>query len=149
MDKMKYIEERNYPKYTDKNSKTLFKGTPTAHPTIIIRTEILKKYQYDTSLFFSQDIDLWFRLISDGYSIENVNEPLLKYRITDETFLKRNYKKALAEFRIYCFYLIKLQGFSLMLIYPLLRFMLRLLPAKVIKRFYFSRKRHEVLWHFE
>jgi len=145
MNKIKYIGERKYPIYTNKYSKTLYKGTPIAHPTVIIKTEILKKYQYDSNLFFSQDIDLWFRLILDGYSIENIGEPLLKYRITENTFLKRNHVKALAEFKIYYYYLIKLHGFSYLLIFPLLRFVLRLLPIKMIKKMYFSEGRRRQL----
>ena len=139
--KMTYIGERSYPAYTNKKSKSLFKGTPVAHPTVIMRTEILKKYRYNTNTSANEDIDLWFRLISDGYTIENINEPLIKYRITDRTFLRRNYKKALNEFKIYFHNLIKLHGFSLLLIFPVLRFVSRLLPSIAIRKVYFSKKR--------
>lgn len=136
-----YIGERKYPDFINKHSKSLYKGTPIAHPTVIIRANILKKYQYNTSVLANEDIDLWFRLLIDGYSIENINEPLLKYRITDKTFFRRNYSKALNELKIYWQNLIKLHGFSLLLIFPLMRFISRLLPAHIIKRIYFSKKR--------
>ena len=135
---------RKYPVCTNKKSKSLFKGTPVAHPTVIIKTDVLKKYKYNTNTYTNEDIDLWFRLILDGYTIENIEEPLLKYRITDKTFLRRNYKKAFNEFKIYFYYLIKLYGFSLLLIFPLLRFVSRLLSPVVIKKMYFSKKRQEI-----
>ena len=140
-----YVCERKYPIYTNKKSKSLFKGTPIAHPTLIIKTEILKKYKYNTNTSSNEDIDLWFRLILDGYTIENINEPLIKYRITNRTFIRRNYKKAINEFKIYIYYLIKLNGFTLLLIFPILRFISRLLPSKVIKKMYFLRKRQKIL----
>ncbi|GHU17462.1 hypothetical protein FACS1894163_08380 [Spirochaetia bacterium] len=139
------IGERNYPAFIDGKSKYLFKGTPIAHPTVIIRTEILKKYLYNTDTSSNEDIDLWFRLLLDGYSIENINEPLIKYRITSKTFQRRNYKKALNEFKIYWHNLIKLHGISLLLIYPLVRFISRLLPAGIIKKLYLSKERLQII----
>jgi hypothetical protein len=142
---MHYFRERKYPVYTDKNSISLYKGTPIAHPSILIKTEILKKYQYNTAQPFNEDIELWFRLLADGYHIDNINEPLVKYRITDNTFKRRNYKKSFFEFKVYWKNLVNLHGFSPLLIYPLLRFISRLLPASLIKRLYFSKCRMKFL----
>jgi hypothetical protein len=136
-----YFRRRDYPCYIDKKSKSLYKGTPIAHPTVLIKTEILKKYKYNSLTPFSQDIELWFRLLLDGYHIDNINEPLLKFRIIDNTFLRRNYKKAIYEFKIYWTNLLKIHGFSLLLLYPLARFISRLLPAGLIKKIYFSKLR--------
>ena len=142
-----FIGERKYPVYTNKKSKSLFKGTPIAHPTLVIKTELLKKYKYNNNTFLNEDIDLWFRLLIDGYSLENINEPLIKYRITNKLFLRRNYRKALNEFEIYWINLIKLFGFSLLLIFPLLRFIIRLLPSSFIKRLYISRGIKKILFY--
>jgi hypothetical protein len=138
---VRYLRKREYPPYIDKNSKCLYRGTPLGHPTVLIKTDVLKKYGYDTSTRFSQDIELWFRLLSDGYHIENIKEPLLKFRITNSTFFRRNYKKALYELRVYWTNLVKLHGFSPLLLYPLARFVTRLLPAMVSKKIYFSNAR--------
>ena len=139
--KIKYSGVRNYPIHIDKKSKYLFTGTPLAHPTVIIRTEVLRKYRYNVNTSSNEDIDLWFRLVLDGYTINNLNDMLLKYRITDNTFSRRSYVKALGELKIYSNNLMKLCGFSYLFIFPLLRFISRLLPAKVIKRMYFSKRR--------
>jgi glycosyltransferase involved in cell wall biosynthesis len=136
-----YSQERKYPIYTDKNSKTIYKGTPVAHPSVMIKTDVLQKYRYITTTPYSQDIDLWFRLLRDGHRIDNINESLLRYRITDNTFLRRNYRKAFYEFKVYCANLIKLQGFSILLFYPLCRLISRLLPPLLIKKLYFSKRR--------
>jgi hypothetical protein len=138
---MQYFRERKYPVYIDKNSISLYKGTPIAHPTVLIKTEILKRYQYNTAMPFGEDIELWFRLLTDGYHIDNINEPLVKFRITDNTFLRRNYKKAFYELKIYWTNLFKIHGFSLLLLYPLARFVSRLLPSVLIKKIYFSKLR--------
>jgi hypothetical protein len=79
--------------------------------------------------------------LADGYFIENIDEPLVKYRITDKTFIRRNYKKALNELKIYWRHLIKLRGFSLLLIFPLIRFISRLLSVGIIKKIYLSERR--------
>jgi hypothetical protein len=142
---MIYSQIRNYPTVIDKNSKFLYKGTPVAHPSVLIKTDILKKYQYNTKIFLNEDIDLWFRLLIDGYCIANINEPLVKYRITDNTFLRRDFKKAVYELRVYWKNLVKLHGFSLLLLYPLTRFISRLLPYGLIKKIYFSKSRIKFL----
>lgn len=138
---MIYSRERNYPSYIDKNSSVLYRGTPLAHPSVMIKTSVLRAYKYNTSQAYSQDIELWFRLLRDNYHIENINEPLLKYRITDNTFHRRNFKKALYEFKIYWKNLYLLHGLSVLLLFPLARFVSRLLPVWVIKKLYFSNLR--------
>jgi hypothetical protein len=141
---MTYLKERNYPVYIDKDSKSLYKGTPVAHPTVFIKAEVLKKYKYDTTISTNEDIDLWFRILSDGHSIVNINEPLIKYRITDKTFSRRSYTKAFYEFKTYWKNLVRLHGFSPLLVYPIARFISRLLPSALIKKLYFSKSREKV-----
>ena len=141
-DKKKYdLGEKRYPSIINKKTISLYKGSPIAHPTVVIKKEILEKYKYNIHVSSNEDIDLWFRLILDGYTIENINETLLKYRFTDKTFQRRNYRKSFNEFNIYWKYLIKLFGFSIMLIFPLFRFMFRLLPACCIKQIYIIRNK--------
>jgi len=138
------IGEKHYPLFINKKSKILFKGIPIAHPTVVIKTELLRKYKYNTNVYLNEDVDLWFRLLLDGYTIENINEPLLKYRFTENTFLRRNYKKLLNELKLCNYYLIKFNGFSLLLVFPLFRFFIRLLPTKIIKIIYFSNIRQNI-----
>jgi hypothetical protein len=142
---MTYLRERAYPLHIDKDSKSLYRGTPVAHPTIMAKTEVLRKYQYNTTVSSNEDIDLWFRLLADGYEIENIDEPLVKYRITENFFLRRSFRKAVNELKIYWRNLVRLHGFSPFLIYPIVRFFLRLQPSWIIRKLYFSRIRMKVI----
>ena len=51
-----------------------------AHPSIMIRSDILKKLKYNSRQVNIEDYDLWLRLLSRGYVIDKINEPLLLYR---------------------------------------------------------------------
>ncbi|MFA6922779.1 MAG: glycosyltransferase [Bacteroidales bacterium] len=57
------------------------KANCIAHPTVLIRKEILIEYKYSEKPYFSQDWDLWLRLISDKKKIAKLDEVLLKYRV--------------------------------------------------------------------
>ena len=136
---------RIYPEIVNKTSKCLYKGTPLGHPTLMIKTEILKKYKYSENTSMNEDIDLWFRLIKDGYTVHNIQEPLLNFRITDGTFKRRSKEKAWNEFKIYFSNLLSLFGFSPKLIFPFTRLLTRFLPYSVNKKLYFSDLRTKVL----
>ena len=136
---------RLYPEFVDKTSKCLYKGTPLGHPTLMMKTEILKRYKYSENTSMNEDIDLWFRLIKDGYTIHNIQEPLLNFRITDGTFKRRSIKKAWNEFKIYFSNLMSLFGFSSKLVFPIARFLTRFLPYSINKKLYFSDLRTKVL----
>lgn len=132
---------RLYPKVTTRQNTILYKGTPIAHPTVMIKTSVLKKFLYNTDTKCNEDIELWFRLLKDDIVFFTLQEPLLRFRITDTTLERRSKVKAWNEFYIYFSSLIKLNGFSIRLIFPLLRFFTRLLPTRVIKFLYFSNMR--------
>lgn len=52
-----------------------------AHPTAMGKTVIFKKYGYRYNQKYSEDYDLWLRLLTDGLRLEKLNEPLLLHRI--------------------------------------------------------------------
>ena len=139
-----FRKNRFYPEYVDCKTKSLYKGTPLGHPTVMMKTDLLKKYKYSENTNMNEDIDLWFRLLKDGHVIHNIQEPLLNFRITDGTFKRRSIKKAFSEFRIYWNNLIKLFGLSPLLIYPLARLFVRFLPYRLNKKLYFSGARNKL-----
>jgi glycosyltransferase involved in cell wall biosynthesis len=51
-----------------------------AHPTVMIRSEILKKLKYKSYQKNMEDYDLWLRMLNRGYLIGKINESLLLYR---------------------------------------------------------------------
>ena len=62
-----------------------------AHPTVMGRTALFKKYGYRYNQKYSEDYDLWLRILADGLCIEKLEEPLLLHRIlpTSETRFKK------------------------------------------------------------
>lgn len=62
-----------------------------AHPTVMGKASVFKKYKYQPDLTgeykyvhnqkYSEDYDLWLRLAADGVIIEKLVEPLLLYRV--------------------------------------------------------------------
>ena len=56
-------------------------------------SDILKKLKYNPRQVNIEDYDLWLRLLSRGYIIEKINEPLLLYRIHDKSVTNLYLKK--------------------------------------------------------
>lgn len=52
-----------------------------AHPTVMLRANVLKKYKYNEQQKHSQDWDLWLRFFADGLLIEKMTEVVLQYRV--------------------------------------------------------------------
>jgi glycosyltransferase involved in cell wall biosynthesis len=63
----------------------LFFGNNICHPSVMInkRMWVENGIEYDPSFVFSQDFDLWTRII-DKFKIHNLREPLLIYRVKKE-----------------------------------------------------------------
>lgn len=136
-----FRRNRLYPQIVTKSSKSLFKGTPLGHPTIMMKTSLLKEFLYSESTTMCEDIELWFRLIRNDHIIHNLQEPLLNFRITDGTFKRRSLSKAFSEFKIYFSNLFSLFGLNILLLYPIARLFVRFLPYRLNKKLYFSNAR--------
>ena len=64
---------------------------PLAHPTIMMRREVVDMgYRYDETLRMSEDLDLWLRLMNDGYKLANIPETVLNYRVMGNFLEKRS-----------------------------------------------------------
>ena len=64
-----------------------------AHPTIMIRADVLKQFKYAPSQVNIEDYDLWLRLLSHGHQFAKINEPLLLYRIHGNSITNLYLKK--------------------------------------------------------
>lgn len=64
-----------------------------AHPSIMIRAQIMKRFNYIEARVPSEDYDLWLRLIAAGYKIHKIDEPLLLYRVHDAS-ITQSYNKS-------------------------------------------------------
>lgn len=56
-------------------------GSPFMHPTIMFRRSVIVKMGgYAADMLAGEDYDLWCRLTAAGYRLDNLPQPLLRYR---------------------------------------------------------------------
>ena len=73
--------------------KAMLNQNCIAHPTVMIRSEIIKKMKYKMYQKNIEDYDLWLRILSRGYKIAKLDAPLLLYRIHDASITTIHLKK--------------------------------------------------------
>lgn len=56
---------------------------PFAHPTVMMRTALVRQLRYDAAWEKAEDYDLWERAAHAGWKMANVLEVLLLYRVHD------------------------------------------------------------------
>lgn len=89
----------NYPFFFEKigiKSIINFKLSPIIDPSSMFNREVFIKhglYSLDERFRTAQDFELWCRLLNHGYSIKNILEPLIKYRINLKGVTKTKYKE--------------------------------------------------------
>lgn len=66
----------------DKRIKSVLPYTSCfVHPSVLMRTDVVKRNKGYRNFRQSQDYDLWLRLLSDGCKFYNIDKPLIRYRI--------------------------------------------------------------------
>ena len=60
-----------------------------AHPTIMIRRTVARKYLYSRDQDGSEDYDLWLRLAADNLPLHKLPRPLLRYRLNPASVTAR------------------------------------------------------------
>jgi glycosyltransferase involved in cell wall biosynthesis len=64
--------------------------SPLVHPTAFVRRRPFEAgYRYRVDLLKAQDYDLWSRLMVDGYAFDNLQIPLLRYRVSAQMHQRR------------------------------------------------------------
>ncbi|MFC1509550.1 glycosyltransferase family 2 protein [Candidatus Omnitrophota bacterium] len=68
----------------------LFSGFILIHPSVIFRKDaVIKAGRFNESLSFSEDFELWTRLLLKGHRIVNIPEYLIRYRCHRESSSKQ------------------------------------------------------------
>ncbi len=77
----------------------LFVANPILHPGVIAKAEVMKKFNYDTTLTCTEDLELWTTMAMENQKIEILPECLLIYRLHDKqitsTTLQRQHTEVL------------------------------------------------------
>ena len=72
---------------------------PILHPGVIAKSEVMKKFNYDTTLTCTEDLQLWTKMVMEKQKIEILPECLLIYRLHDKqitsTTLERQHTEVL------------------------------------------------------
>ncbi|HII59462.1 TPA: glycosyltransferase family 2 protein [Methanocaldococcus jannaschii] len=98
------LKEFKPEKYKFKEiKKYFFKEHLTVHPSMMVKSKILKKLKYDEKLIRSQDYDFWIRCIANDYKFDIIEEFLLKYRIPN----RDNYLSRIKKQKLYSYYTLK------------------------------------------
>ncbi len=85
------------------NKKSFLFTSPFAHPTIVMRKEVLKKlngYRVEKITRRLEDYDLFMRLYAKGYKGYNIQEFLYQFREDTDAFKRRAYKYRWDEVKI-------------------------------------------------
>lgn len=76
--------------HADANSirKFLVKNNCIAHPTVMVKSEVLLKYRYYVQQALSEDYDLWLRISADGGVIDKLAKTYVLHRILQSSFTR-------------------------------------------------------------
>lgn len=82
------------------NKKLLNYHNSMIHGTLIIKTEILKKYMYNEDYAYSQDFELYHRLIRNGYEISyDKNNTSYKLRVHSRSTSKTHKSEQIIQYK--------------------------------------------------
>ena len=133
---------RHYPPSNIEARKYIRKASPLAHPTEMFDNGLI----YDERFRTSQDIALWFDVLASGRKIANLSEVTIKFRRDGDVFKRRSRDKAKNELKIYLHGIKRLYGtFNPYYIFPIARFIFRMMPVGIVKAIYGSQIRSKFL----
>ncbi|WP_281863141.1 glycosyltransferase [Planomicrobium okeanokoites] len=62
---------------------------PIAHPSVMFKKSHVNSVGSYKDWFLNEDYYLWIRMMEKGFIFSNIDEPLVKMRINNETYLRR------------------------------------------------------------
>lgn len=133
-DEVGAIGEKHFALDTEAAKAVLYKTNPLAHPAVMLRRSIFESgISYNEEYRTSQDLALWFDIVSAGYQVANLDEVLLNFRRSTNMYKRRsNLKDSSLELKVHEKGIRKLYGFApIKSMYPIMRFVFRCLPSKI------------------
>jgi glycosyltransferase involved in cell wall biosynthesis len=133
---------RYYPENTEKAKSMIAMASPFAHPSVMFNRRVFDQgYRYNEKYRTSQDIDLWFVLLKNGFKFANIPIILIYFRVNADFANRRSTAKAFNEFKIYWRGVLDIFGWNWRLVFPVFRLVFRLSPKPLVKKLYFSNLR--------
>lgn len=140
---------RTYPTDPDKIRRYICKANPLVHSTVMIRRSMVfdSGMRYSEKHRTSQDLALWYECLAQGVKVSNLEDIILKFRRDDCTLVRRGKMSSRAdELAIYMTGIHKLYGpLSWRIIYPIARYMFRMLPTSLVRNLYSAEFRQRLL----
>ena len=117
--------------------KSIHKRVPVAHPTVCFRRPVLDRVKGYPTAGTNEDIALWFKCLKLGYRFDNVDERLLRFRISPNFWKRRSWGKAVSELTCYVRGIYSLKGYwTTDYVFPMLRFLVRIAPVSLARLAY-------------
>jgi glycosyltransferase involved in cell wall biosynthesis len=86
-----FIINRQYKIDHKSIRKSFLFTTGVAHPSVMVKIEVLKKFGfYNENFKFSEDLELWLRLLKNNCVFANLDELLVNYRVIDKGEARNN-----------------------------------------------------------
>lgn len=138
---------RSYPLTPEEACRYILKASPVAHPCVMMRKKIFDEgLKYNEKYRISQDVALWYDALLVGCRIANLNDIILLFRQSCDVYKRRGKAKAWNELKIYTNGIYRMRGlFTLSYVYPLTRFIFRMIPSMFIREIYQSSIRNILL----
>lgn len=136
------VNIRRYPHVGIK--EYIAKASPVCHATVMMNMRIFREggLKYDSRYHLNEDIALWFDVLRKGYTISNIDDIIYFVRSDGGMILRRSRVKSKTEFYAYMRGIRDLYGLlTWRYVYPLSRFIFRMMPPKFIGMIYASKLR--------
>lgn len=136
---------RNVPEEHLKIVETMKKLNPFNHPTVMYKkSKVISSGNYNEKYNKLEDYYLWFRMMKNDCKFYNLQEAILSFRVSDNTFRKRNGKRMLVDtYKLYKeFYECGFINFYEFIRNIFIWSLYRILPIKIVNQLkkYFLRK---------
>jgi glycosyltransferase involved in cell wall biosynthesis len=141
------VRPRHYPEPHERIVRVLPKLNPVLHPTYCIRGATMRRdrVRYPDA-FLTEDWAFLFEAVRRGWRLHNLQATLLHWRTSGDFFLRRSgLRRGWQEFKTISAGTWQICGVSPQLVWPLVRFGFRLLPAALVRRAYRSNLRRNVV----
>lgn len=142
------IGERHFPVNTTAIRQYIHKASPVAHPAVMIRKSLFEEgVLYNEEYRTTQDLALWFDVLASGHQMANLDEFVLQFRRESNVYQRRKNKAdSRLELKIHLKGIKTLFGFSpIKSLFPIARYILRLMPNSIIHKFYNGSLRGKLL----